>query len=52
MKIKNWMMDMEEAVYQAIEEGAQNEDAVLSVVRSRMHNIDETFVRQVFRGEI
>lgn len=50
-KVKAWVMDMEEQVYQAMEEGAQDEDTVVAVVRQRMVNIDEAFIRRVYRGE-
>ena len=50
-KVKNWMMDMEDMVVDAINVGAHTENDVVAYVKTNMDLVDETFVRK-FYGEI
>ena len=48
-KMTNWMIDMEDAVIDAIENGAKTEEAVLAGVKTAIPVVDENFVRETYR---
>ena len=48
-KVKDWMIDMEDAVIDAIENGAKTEEAVLAGVKAAIPVVDENFVRKTYR---
>ena len=43
-KMNNWMMDIEEQVVSAIENGAENESDVLAYVKTNMFSVDDSYV--------
>lgn len=45
-RMKNWMMDMEDHVVDAVNLGARSENDVVSYVKTNMQLVDETFVRK------
>jgi hypothetical protein len=45
-KMKNWMMDMEESVIDAVNLGCKSQNDVVSYVKTNMQLVDETFVRK------
>ena len=47
-KTKNWMMDMEEHVWDALKGGWATLEDVQSYVREHMDTVDEAYVEQVF----
>ena len=47
-KTKNWMMDMEEHVWDALKGGWATLEDVQSYVKERMDTVDEAYVEQVF----
>ena len=48
-KIKNWIMEMEELIYDAIENGANNIEEVTSHVESNMDVVDKHYVSKVYK---
>ena len=44
--MKNWMMDMEESVIDAVNLGCKSQNDVVSYVKTNMKLVDETFVRK------
>jgi hypothetical protein len=46
-KIKDWLIDMEEATSRAYEEGLSLEDALLKVKKELVH-IDEEYIKNVY----
>jgi|TARA_R110000787_G_scaffold285470_3_gene401337 hypothetical protein len=48
-KIKNWIMEMEEHIYDAIENGASNTSEVLTYVESKMNTVDKNYVSKVYQ---
>jgi len=48
-KIKNWIMEMEELIYDAIENGASNVEEVTSHVESNMDVVDKHYVSKVYK---
>ena len=48
-KVKDWMIDMEDAVIDALENGAKTEEAVLAGVKTAIPVVDEKFVRETYR---
>ena len=42
--MKNWMMDMEESVIDAVNLGCKSQNDVVSYVKTNMKLVDETFV--------
>jgi RNA 3'-terminal phosphate cyclase len=47
-KIKNWIMEMEELIYDAIENGASNIEEVTSHVENNMEVVDKHYVTKVY----
>jgi len=47
-KIKNWIMEMEELIYDAIENGASNVEEVTLHVESNMDVVDKHYVNKVY----
>ena len=47
-KIKNWIMEMEEHIYDAIENGASNISEVTLHVESNMDVVDKHYVNKVY----
>ena len=45
-QMKNWMMDMEDAMFESIEQGASSEEDIIAGVRTKMEFVDERFIRQ------
>jgi len=45
---KNWMMDMEEHVWDALKGGWTSLKDVKSYVKERMDTVDESYVEQIF----
>jgi hypothetical protein len=45
-RVKDWMMDMEESVVDAVNLGAKTQNDVVSYVKTNMAMVDETFVRK------
>jgi len=48
-KIKNWIMEMEELIYDAIENGANNIEEVTSHVESNMDVVDKHYVSKIYK---
>ena len=45
-QMKNWMMDMEDAMFESIRQGASSESDVIAGVRTQMKIVDEKFICQ------
>ena len=45
-KVKNWMMDMEEHIYDAIDDGAANAEDVFKYVQKRLTPHDEAYIKE------
>ena len=48
-KIKNWIMEMEELIYDAIENGAGSIEEVSEYVESKMDVVDKNYVSKVYK---
>ena len=48
-KIKNWIMEMEELIYDAIENGAGSVEEVSEYVESKMEVVDKNYVSKVYK---
>jgi predicted transcriptional regulator len=48
-KIKNWIMEMEELIYDAIENGAGSVEEVSEYVESKMDVVDKNYVSKVYK---
>lgn len=48
-KIKNWIMEMEELIYDAIENGASSVEEVSIYVESKMDVVDKHYVSKVYK---
>ena len=49
-RVKDWMIDMESAVYDAIEKGFSTYDDVIAYVNTVMRNVDRGYVREVLEN--
>ena len=49
IKIKTWIMEMEEHIYDAIENGASNVEEVSIYVESKMNAVDKHYVSKVYK---
>ena len=45
-KVKNWMMDMEEHIYDAIDDGAANAEDVFQYVQKRMPVNNKEYIKE------
>jgi len=45
-KMKNWMMDMDELIYDAIESGATNANSVFCHVSTQMFPVDQKYIEK------
>ena len=48
-KIKNWIMEMEELIYDAIENGASSVEEVSKYVESKMDVVDKNYISKVYK---
>ena len=48
-KIKNWIMEMEELIYDAIENGAGSVEEVSIYVESKMDVVDKNYISKVYK---
>ena len=48
-KIKNWIMEMEELIYDAIDNGASSVEEVSKYVESKMDVVDKHYVSKVYK---
>jgi len=51
-KIKNWMMDMQDQVDSAINNGAANEEEVLAYVKNTMPVLDSSYIKSQAKGRL
>ena len=51
-EIKNWVMDMEESVHNAIDSNCKNVEQVIAYVKDRMEFVDENYIREYLEENI
>ena len=51
-RMKAWMMDMEDMVVTAIENGASNVDEVISYVTAEYVFVDETYIKRLYTEQL
>ena len=50
-KVKNWMMDMEETVNDAVDSGCTNIEDVITHCNENLTYVDEDYVREYYERE-
>ena len=48
-RMKDWMIDMEEHIGEAVQSGAQDEQEVLEYVQKTMQIVDRNFIKEKYR---